>query len=66
MHECLLNKIDTYEREKVLAFIPPSGSSTVFYYNIKGVQARVPFDFVHKITFLNVWLFENIYRILQE
>lgn len=54
MHECLLNKIDTYEREKVLAFIPPSGSSTVFYYNIKGVQARVPFDFVHKITFLNV------------
>lgn len=36
-HECLLPRIDTYEREKVLNLIPPSGITTLFYYNIKGV-----------------------------
>jgi AP-3 complex subunit mu len=56
VHECLLPRIETYEREKVLNLIPPTGSTTIFYYNIKGVQAKVPFDFRHKLTLTEVLL----------
>ncbi|CAK91642.1 unnamed protein product (macronuclear) [Paramecium tetraurelia] len=53
VHECLLQKIDTFEREQVLVFVPPSGTTTIFYYNIKEISIRVPFDFIPKLQFLN-------------
>ncbi|CAD8112881.1 unnamed protein product [Paramecium primaurelia] len=53
VHECLLQKIDTYERERVLAFVPPSGTTTIFYYNIKGISIRPPFEFIPKLQFIN-------------
>ncbi|CAD8190721.1 unnamed protein product [Paramecium octaurelia] len=53
VHECLLQKIDTFEREQVLAFVPPSGTTTIFYYDIKGISIKVPFDFIPKLQFLS-------------
>jgi AP-3 complex subunit mu len=57
VHESLLPRIDAYEREKVLNFIPPSGNTIIFYYNIKGAQVRIPFDFIPRLSITDVsWL----------
>lgn len=53
-----MNRVDTYEREKVLNLIPPTGTSTIFYYNIKGVAISVPFDFIPKIS-----ITENVAKV---
>lgn len=55
VHECLLSRLESYERERVLNFIPPSGNSTIFYYNLKGI-AKVPFDFFPKLIFSDVYI----------
>lgn len=52
-------RVDTYEREKVLNLIPPTGTSTIFYYNIKGVAISVPFDFIPKISITEVYILFN-------
>jgi hypothetical protein len=54
VHITSTSRVDTFEREKVLNFIPPTGSTTIFYYNIKGVAISVPFDFIPRISFTDV------------
>ncbi|KAL4464049.1 hypothetical protein ABPG74_005986 [Tetrahymena malaccensis] len=49
VHECLLDQADKFEADKILSFNPPSGSSSLLYYNIKTNVCRLPFNLIHHL-----------------
>ncbi|KAL4510656.1 hypothetical protein ABPG72_004810 [Tetrahymena utriculariae] len=49
VHECLLDQADKFEADKILQFNPPSGSSSLIYYNIKTNVCRLPFNLIHHL-----------------
>ena len=32
VHDCLLDSVSNFENDKILAFIPPSGNTSILYY----------------------------------
>ena len=49
VHECLYENIASIENEKLLRFIPPTGNFNLFYYNIKNLNVKLPFEVIPRI-----------------
>ena len=47
----LLHRIETLENEKLLNFIPPTGSFVLINYNISEASLAFPFEVIHSLTF---------------
>lgn len=47
----IFKRIETLEKEKLLNFIPPTGSFILMNYNISDVHMALPFEVIHSLSF---------------
>lgn len=46
-----MESIDNIETQRLLAFHPQNGMSNLFYYNLKDLPVKYPFNVIHSLDF---------------